>query len=150
MVGLTTFKQRLHTLGICGSIILIAILPAHAQDSAFKYQGCLNEGGTPASGVYDLRFALVDAAEGGQLVRPAVTNAGVPVYNGRFNATLDFGPDAFDGSNYWIEIGVRTNGAEDFVALTPRQPVTPTPYALYAHSTRSAGLTGIISDDRLS
>jgi hypothetical protein len=38
---------------------------AHAQGTAFTYQGRLSAGGNPASGVYDLSFALYDAASGG-------------------------------------------------------------------------------------
>jgi hypothetical protein len=55
------------------------------------------------------------------------------VTNGLFNVALDFGPAAFDGSARWLDIGVRTNGSgADYAALTPRQPITPTPYAIHA------------------
>jgi len=36
-------------------------LAAHAQGTAFTYQGRLNDGANPASGIYDLRFAIYDA-----------------------------------------------------------------------------------------
>jgi hypothetical protein len=62
----------------------------------------------------------------------------VPVTNGLFNVTLDFGPAAFEGSARWLELGVRTNGSEaDYATLLPRQPVTPMPYAIHA---RNAGM----------
>jgi hypothetical protein len=51
--------------------------------------------------------------------------------------TLDFGA-VFDGNARWLEIGVRTNGAGVFSTLSPRQPITPTPYALYAPSAGAA------------
>ncbi|NMD21717.1 MAG: hypothetical protein GYA76_15935 [Verrucomicrobia bacterium] len=38
----------------------------------------------------------------------------------------------FDGSARWLEIAVRTNGDTAFTTLTPRQQLTPAPYALYA------------------
>ena len=57
----------------------------------------------------------------------------VTIHGGLFTAALDFGPYAFNGDARWLEIAVRTNGlAGEYTALTPRQPVTPTPYALRA------------------
>ena len=47
---------------------------AHAQGTAFTYQGRLNDGGSPASGSYDLTFALFDAATSGNQVGGTVTN----------------------------------------------------------------------------
>ena len=38
-----------------------AVSAALAQGTAFTYQGRLNDGGNPANGSYDLRFALYDA-----------------------------------------------------------------------------------------
>src|SRR5215510_9052663 len=36
-----------------------------AQGTAFTYQGRLNDGAGPASGIYDLRFAIYDLLTGG-------------------------------------------------------------------------------------
>jgi len=49
-----------------------------------------------------------------------------------FLATLDFG-GVFGGLDYWLEIGMPTNGGT-FTILSPRQHVTPTPYAIAANS----------------
>ena len=50
--------------------------------------------------------------------------------NGLFTVTLndasEFGPESFNGEERWLEITV------DGVTLTPRQPITAAPYALYA------------------
>ena len=54
---------------------------------------------------------------------------------------LDFGSQ-FPGANRWLEIGVRTNGGGAFGLLTPRQPVTPTPYAI---TSASAGTAAAVS-----
>ncbi|HZT21874.1 MAG TPA: hypothetical protein VFB55_03100, partial [Verrucomicrobiae bacterium] len=76
---------------------------------------------------------------------------GTAVSNGLFTATLDFGPGIFTGSNYWLEVDVRTNGAGSYTALSPLQAITPTPYALYAPAAGSANavlaqnITGAIS-----
>jgi len=101
--------------------------------SAFTYQGHLLESGVPASGRYDLRFALFLVESGGIPGAPFLTNAGVTVSNGAFTAPLDFGTNVFAGAGCWLEIGVRSAGAaEDFVALNPRQVLNPVPYAIYS------------------
>jgi len=69
--------------------------------TAFTYQGRLNDGGSPASGIYDLQFAVYDALAGGNPVGGLLTNAATPVSNGVFTATLGFG-GIFTGTNYWL------------------------------------------------
>ena len=100
--------------------------------SAFTYQGQLTERGSPADGTYDLQLSLFDAPSGGNPWHLVLTNADVTVSNGLFTTAVDFGPDPFDGTARWLEIGVRTSGRDgEFNVLSPRQPLTPTPYALY-------------------
>ena len=108
-----------------------------AQGTAFTYQGRLNDGANPANGHYDLRFTLYDAATNGTSFG-VLTNDAASVSNGLFTVLLDFG-DVFNGSNYWLELAVRTNGGTAFSPLNPRQPVTPTPYAAYATTAGNAG-----------
>ena len=109
---------------------------AFAQGTAFSYQGRLNDGGSPANGIYDLRFTLCDAVTNGNAIG-ALTNTATGVTNGLFMVTLDFG-GVFSGSNYWLEIAARTNGGSAFSTLSPRQPITPTPYAIYSATANSA------------
>jgi hypothetical protein len=99
-----------------------------AQTTAFTYQGRLNDGAAPATGIYDLRFAIYDAAGGGTQQGNTLTNAATAVSNGLFTVTLDFG-NQFPGANRWLEIGVRTNGGGAFSVLTRvnRSPPLPTP-----------------------
>jgi hypothetical protein len=104
--------------------------------TAITYQGCLNSAGQPANGNYDLRFTLYDAASGGGQVGSPVTIAPVSITNtnGCFTVLLDFGA-VFNGAACWLEIGVRTNGSSSqYTILSTRQPLTPSPYALYAPS----------------
>jgi len=102
--------------------------------TAFTYQGVLDRAGQPANGSYDLRFALFDASSGGSQVGSPATNAPVIVTNGNFTVLLDFGA-VFNGDARWLEVGVRTNGASSsYTTLSPRQPLTPSPYAVYAPS----------------
>jgi len=105
-----------------------------AQGTAFSYQGRLNAGGAPATGAYDLRFAVFNAVTNGTQSSYYLTNAAVAVSNGLFGVTLDFGAGVFTGTNYWMDIGVRTNGGASFTALFPRQPILPVPYAVFANT----------------
>src|SRR6266446_915344 len=110
-------------------------LSTFAQGTTFTYQGRLNDGGNPATGIYDLRFTLYDAASNGNVPTGGgpLTNAPTGVTNGLFTVTLDFGGSPFDGSPRWLEIGVRTNGsANPYATLTPRQALTASPYAITA------------------
>jgi hypothetical protein len=115
-----------------------------AQGTAFTYQGQLEQGGNPANGVYDFRFDLFTVPTGGTSVSGFVTNAATPVSNGLFTVTLDFGTGVFDGTTYWMHIGVRTNSGGAFTSLSPRQELTPTPYAIFAEGASAGGLTGTI------
>jgi hypothetical protein len=128
----------------------------HAQGTAFTYQGRLNVNGSPASGSYDFRFRLAVDPYGDNYFRQ--TNlSGQAVSDGLFVATLDFGAGAFNGSNYWLEIAVRTNGAGPYTTLNPLQPVLPAPYAVFsgsaatatsaASATTAANFTGPLAGD---
>ncbi len=105
-----------------------------AQGTAFSYQGQLKDGSAPANGLYDLRFAIFDAATNGNQVAASLTNSDTAVSNGLFTVALDFGTGVFDGNVRWLEIGVRTNSGTTFATLTSRQSVTAVPYAIYAES----------------
>jgi hypothetical protein len=54
--------------------------------------------------------------------------------NGLFTVLVDFGPGVFTGETNWLEIGVETNGTTLVTTLTPRQQLTPVPYAIYAET----------------
>jgi hypothetical protein len=110
----------------------------HAQGTAFTYQGRLNDGGVPANGVYDFRFRVFDALTDGTFFGGAVVVPAVGVSNGLFTIALAFNTAAFDGSARWLDIGVTTNGGAILDSLTPRQPVTATPYAMIAGNVTGA------------
>ena len=119
-----------------------------AQGTAFTYQGRLNDAVNPANGQYDLTFALFDASTNGNAIGAALTNAAVPVANGLFTTNLDFGP-VFTGTNYWLSVGVRTNGSTTaFTVLWPRQPLLPVPYAIFANS--ASNLLGTLLTTQLT
>ena len=125
---------------------LAELAPGAPLGSAFNYQGRLIDAGSPATGNYDLRFSLYDDESSGGIVGAPLTNLNVTVSNGSFNTMLDFGSTIFNGTAYWFELAVRTNGsAAPFTALSPRQPVIPSPYAIYASSAGLAANVGTTS-----
>jgi hypothetical protein len=130
-------KTQLKLIAI-GHLLLTICRSAHAQGTAFNYQGRLNDGTVPANGIYHLRCALFDALTVGNQVGSPLTNSPVHVTNGLFTVTLDFGAGVFTGPARWLEIGVRSNGSGVFTPLVPRQPLTPAPYALYTPSAGAA------------
>lgn len=120
-----------------------------AQSSAFTYQGRLADSGTPTAGAYDLRFTIYDSPTNGTIVSGPLSRAPISVTSGLFTVVLDFGSNVFGGPDRWLEIGVRTNGsAGSYQVLTPRQPLTATPYAI--RSGNASSFTGAISDSQLS
>jgi hypothetical protein len=132
-------------------------LSTFAQGTAFTYQGRLADGGAPANSNYDMQFYLRDAASNGNPVGTTNTLAPVPTSNGLFTVVLDFGAGIFTGNALWLEIGVRTNGSvSPYTTLSPRQPLTPSPYAIMANSASNllgplpaAQLSGTIANGQL-
>lgn len=117
-----------------------------AQGTAFLYQGRLAANGVPANGSYDFIFVLYTASLGGNQAGPILTNASVPVANGLFSTFLDFG-NVFTGSNFWLDISVSTNRADVFTELSPRQAISPTPYAIFANT--ASNLAGTLPLSKL-
>jgi len=131
--------------------LLLALLSLSLQaafgasvDTSFTYQGRLNDGSDAATGLYDLAFSLWSAPTGGAQVGHT-SNATVGVTNGLFTALVDFGAGVLDGTDRWLEVGVRTNGSGSFVILVPRQALAATPYAQYAQYAPSAGSAALAS-----
>lgn len=77
---------------------------------------------------------VFNAVSGGANIGGLLAPNGVAVSNGIFTVTLDFGSAPFTGPARWLDIAVRTNGAGGYTTLNPRQPLTPTSYAIYANS----------------
>jgi hypothetical protein len=139
----------------CVALVLLSTLnsqlsTAFAQGTAFTYQGRLNNGTNPANGHYDFIFTVWNASSGGSEIGGTSTSLGVGVTNGLFTVTVDFGSGIFTGPTYWLQITVETNGVGPFVSLSPRQQLTPTPYAIFAEGANAAGLTGTIPAGDLS
>jgi photosystem II stability/assembly factor-like uncharacterized protein len=130
-----------------------AFFPAeslHAQGTAFIYQGKLSDGGAPAAGNYDFQFSIYRTTNTpGVIFAGPITNSAVAVSNGLFTVSLDFGSNVFFGPPRWLDIGVRTNGSSGaFTTLSPRQPLLPAPYAIFANG--ASNLFGTLPASQLA
>jgi hypothetical protein len=146
-----------HTRSLFCAPALLAILilnlqlaNAFAQGTAFTYQGQLQNNGSLASGTYNLQFTLYTNATSGSSVAGPVTSSAVAVANGLFTVTIDFGSSVWNGATNWLQIGVESNGIGGFTPLTPRQPLTPVPYAIFAEGASATGISGTIPAGNLS
>src|SRR5262245_38052522 len=120
------------------------LFTAAAQGTAFTYQGRLNDGASPANGMYDLTFTLFDAPNGGSILGASNVFDDLPISNGLFTVTLDFAAQ-FDGKGRWLQIAARPGASNGpYTNLAPRQTLFPTPYAMYA-ANAGAALGGIWS-----
>jgi len=122
------------------AFVLAAASAAHAQSTAFTYQGQLKNGATTATGLHDFRFKLFDAAAGGTQVGTTQCLDNVSVTNGLFVATIDFGQQFAAPAARFLEIEVRADtglncaNTTGYTLLAQRQPLTATPLANHAKS----------------
>src|ERR1044071_5744050 len=111
--------------------LLSSVTGSRAQGTAFNYQGKLADGCCPATGFYDMTFKVFDNPNPRTAVQvgSSVTTNGVPVTNGLFNVSLDFGSATFNGARRWLQLDVRTNDAQLVPGtLLPRTEIVATPY----------------------
>jgi hypothetical protein len=97
--------------------------------TAFTYQGQLEADDELVNDDCDMAFRLYDDPNAGSQLGSAITRT-VPISDGLFTVGLDFGGGAFTGDARWLGIRVKCGGDGDFTTLTPRQALTPAPYAL--------------------
>jgi hypothetical protein len=125
---------------VCLGLLLIGPMSGAAvgQTTAFTYQGQLTASGSPATGSFDLQFALFDAATNGTQIGTTQALSNVAVSNGVFTVRLDFGVNAFPGANRFLEIAVRPASSGSFTTLAPREQISSTPYAIRTLSAATA------------
>lgn len=104
-----------------------------AEAAPISYQGVLEDGGSAADGVYDMRFTLAESAVFGVALQMIEVDD-VVVSDGLFEVEIDFDDAFFDGSDRWIAVQV------EGTSLSPRQQVNYTPYAIRATSSQQANL----------
>lgn len=120
--------------------LLLGLMPAPliAATTAFTYQGQLKDTGAPANGRYDLAFSLWDdptSTDSRDQIGGTLEFLGQPVSDGLFEVALDFRDGAFPGEARYLQIEVRPAGGHAYTTLSPRQELTPTPYAMTAQKT---------------
>jgi len=139
---MSRLKNRLLVVNLVGMFVIAyammvgqgnaapnASVPAVAQSSNFQYEGRLGS----LSGTYDLQFRLFDAATGGNLVSPTMYSfTSVIVDTGEYRVRLDFGMDAFNGDERYLEVKYRvhTTSASAPYSTQARQQIHPIAYAL--------------------
>ncbi len=152
-----TILIRSFAVGLLLALLSAHCLTSHAQTSAFTYQGQLLENGEPAQGVYDFIFTLYNQP----IPRPIAdlgsrTNRAVPVTNGYFIATLDFGAAPFDLGAGWLGIAVAKAGSGKFALQSPLQQLTSVPWAMRAEGVSPGSVTtaalapGAVTSDKIA
>ena len=131
---------------LCTSFLYGMEQIAMAHLAAFTYRGELERDGEPYDGICDIEFALYDAASDGSQVGSTVTVTDVVVVEGIFVVELDFNAASFDGNSRWLAISVKCGDDTAFTPLTPRQKLTPVPYAVYAANGAWDGLSDVPAD----
>ena len=138
---------RLLTATLTLGVLLALAVPTLAgsgMGTAFTYRGALTQAGSPYTGQCDFQFGLWDSNLAGVQVGSTQTSSGVDVTSGVFEVSLDFGTGAFNGHGRWLETSVRCPASTgSYIALSPRQALTPMPYALYALRVDAANVNGL-------
>ena len=122
------------------ALFLVCMNMTARGQTAFTYQGQLKQGGSPVGGQCDFEFRLFDTLVGGTQIGPTLRFDGaganpppVTVVAGLFTVTLDSGVGVFQGDRRFLEIAVRRPARSGtYTTLSPRQPITAAPYALFA------------------
>jgi hypothetical protein len=122
---------------VCAAFGLSTAWGQTSLGTAFTYQGQLKQNGTPVNGTVTLQFSLWDAPGGGNQLGVNQSISNIPISDGlftvRLNAAAQFGVAAFNGEARYLEIEVCADPiCAGGTTLSPRQPLTPTPYATFA------------------
>ncbi|NOR67126.1 MAG: hypothetical protein GQ528_07205, partial [Woeseiaceae bacterium] len=132
-------------------VFRVNVSEAAPMGTAFTYQGRMMDANVPADGIYEFQFELYDSPVDGNQLDGTFALRGVDVIDGYFTVELDFGGDVFDGDAVWLEISVRPGDTADpFTILSPRQELTPTPYAMYAANASADNDWKVLGNDMYS
>ena len=104
-------NRKLNLIVLSFAFNCLLVFTVQAQTTGFTYQGRLTDGSAPATGTYDLQFALFDAlTDGNQPPQPApitVTSSGIQVANGVISARPLFRARIViwkSGSKFWSKV----------------------------------------------
>ena len=121
------------TIPCVGLLAILIALPVRGQTplgTSFVYQGRLEQTGVAVDTAADFEFRLFESLNGGVQIGAMAPFFDVPVVDGLFTVTLDFGTSAFTGDARWLQIAVRSTDGAPFTTLSPRHPLAATPYVL--------------------
>ena len=134
----TLRRAALPLVGVLPTLLLALLLtsaPRPIAAAPITDTGQLLSGGVPiASGLYDLKFGLYTAATGGTQVGSTLSVSSVPVEDGVFVVTLDFG-SVVNGQTLYLQTAYRPHpspGGTSYTTQTPRPLIPTSPYADYA------------------
>ncbi len=130
--------------------LLVANL-AHA--GSYTYRGHLDDSGSPAQGLYDLRLTPYPDAKAGLSVTAPIELRDLSVVDGRFAAVLptEHLPDDID--RVWLQVEVRGEGESHWTSLPGRQPADlkgtecPASWALSGNAGTDSGLNFLGTTD---
>lgn len=132
------------TRAACLCAILVSVSAAAGQTPTgtdFTYQGRLELSGDTVNDTADFQFTLWRddvSIDPNDVVGATIAKDNVNVADGLFTVGLGFGADAFNGQALWLEIAVRSPaGSGVYTTLSPRQALTPAPYALALRGLRT-------------
>jgi hypothetical protein len=109
-----------HILLLTGLLLVAGRLVTFAGVNIF-YQATLLDGGQPANGAYDLKFALYEKSTGGQPLGVAYTNTQVRITNGLVQSGLFCRNDGVRLKRGWVEAAIRRAGTDvEFVPMRAR------------------------------
>jgi hypothetical protein len=133
-------RQAIKLAGVVWLLSCIAMAAAAAPDT-LGYQGRLTNGGVAVNGNVTVTFRLYSVASGGTALWTEANS--VAVANGLYSVILGQST-AFPGSLFTqpLWLGVSLNADPE---MTPRQPLTSTPYSQRAKSADSANYASALS-----
>jgi hypothetical protein len=133
--------QSIRSTSLLAALAVGLLFPCAAQgQTPFTYQGKLENAGSAFTGTVHIRLSLYPALENFSPIRTE-TMANVAVVDGIFTVKpTTFTAADFPGAVRFLNIEVSSDGGSTYTALTPRQQVTWTPYAL--HAATAATVTG--------
>src|ERR1051326_3849316 len=134
--------KQMKTKRVIFSILMAAALSNSARatcflGTAFTYQGRLTDGGTLANGNYDMRFGLYVSPSSQSPFAGFIERLNVPVNNGLFTVSLDFG-QRLASYQWYLGIALKPASGPTYTPLVPYQLLTPTPFATYSSVADSA------------
>lgn len=125
------FLKRVMIGAAIGSLMLAAeVRGAEPVLETVTYQGVLNDGGSPANGMYDVRFQYFD--ELGNPFLATQTYLEYEIVDGLISLPIQFTNVFGFGDRRFLQVSVRPSGTTVFSDLSPRQEITAAPYSVYA------------------